>query len=45
MGYRISLYICPKKDVDAIRDVTNEEFYDKNVLDILEKDMIKYDSC
>lgn len=44
MGYRISLYRCPKKEVDAIRNVTDEEFNDKNVLDILEKDRIKYDT-
>jgi len=44
MGYRISLYRCPKEEVDAIRNVTDEEFYDKNVLGILEKDRIKYDT-
>lgn len=44
MGYRICLYRCPKEEVDAIRNVTNEEFDDKNVIDILEKDRIKYDT-
>ena len=44
MGYRISLYRCPKEEVDAIRNVTDEEFNDKNVFDILEKDRIKYDT-
>jgi len=44
MGYRISLFRCPKEEVDAIRNVTDEEFDDKNVLEILEKDRIKYDT-
>ena len=46
MGYRISLYRCPKEDVDAIRNITNKD-YDKSdgdILDVLKKDMIKYDT-
>lgn len=46
MGYRISLYRCPKKDVDAIRDITDEEYevnYDK-IYAILKKEEIKYDT-
>jgi hypothetical protein len=46
MGYRISLYRCPKEDVDAIRNITDED-YDKSdgdILDVLEKDRIKYDT-
>lgn len=27
MGYRISLYRCPKKDVDEIRDITWDNDY------------------
>lgn len=46
MGYRISLYRCPKEDVDAIRNITDEEIKktDLNFIEILEKDQIKYDT-
>lgn len=46
MGYRISLYRCPKKDVDEIRDITNEdvEKSEWRIFDVLEKDQIKYDT-
>ena len=44
MGFRISLYRCPKKDVDAIRSITDEEFENTDVLETLEKDRIKYDT-
>lgn len=44
MGFRISLYRCPKKDVDAIRNITDEEFENTDVFEILEKDRIKYDT-
>lgn len=46
MGYRISLYRCPKKDVDEIRDITNEdvEKSEWGIFDVLEKDRIKYDT-
>ena len=44
MGYRISLYRCPKKDIDPIRNITNEEFdYDK-VSKIIYKEQIKFDT-
>jgi hypothetical protein len=44
MGFRISLYRCPKKDVDAIRNITDEEFENTDVFETLEKDRIKYDT-
>ena len=46
MGYRISLYRCPKKDVDEIRDITNEDVEKSGwgIFDVLEKDQIKYDT-
>ena len=46
MGYRISLYRCPKKDVDEIRNITNEdvEKSEWDVFDVLEKEQIKYDT-
>lgn len=46
MGYRISLYRCPKKDVDEIRNITNEdvEKSEYGIFDALEKDRIKYDT-
>lgn len=46
MGYRISLYRCPKEDVDAIRNITDEdvEKSDYEVFDVLSKDRIKYDT-
>ena len=46
MGYRISLYRCPKKDVDEIRNITNEdvEKSEYGIFDVLEKDQIKYDT-
>ena len=46
MGYRISLYRCPKKDVDAIRNITDEdvEKSDYRIFDTLEKEKIKYDT-
>lgn len=44
MGFRISLYRCPKKDVDAIRNITDEEFENTDVFEILKKDRIKYDT-
>ena len=46
MGYRISLYKCPKKDVDEIRNITDEDIdkSDYKILDILEKEKIKYDT-
>jgi hypothetical protein len=46
MGYRISLYRCPKADVDAIRNITDEDVDSSewSVFDILTKDQIKYDT-
>ena len=46
MGYRISLYRCPKKDVDDIRNITDEdvEKSEYGIFDVLEKDQIKYDT-
>lgn len=44
MGYKISLYRCSKEEVDAIRNITNEEFEKIDVFEILEKDRIKYDT-
>ena len=46
MGYRISLYRCPKKDVDEIRNITNEdvEKSEYGIFDVLEKEQIKYDT-
>lgn len=46
MGYRISLYKCPKKDVDEIRHITNEDV-EKNgweIFDVLKKEQIRYDT-
>lgn len=44
MSYKISLYRCPKKDIDPIRNITNEEFdYDK-VSEIINKEQIKFDT-
>ena len=39
MGYRISLYRCPKKDVDEIRNITNEDVEKSGwgVFDVLKK--------
>lgn len=46
MGYRISLYRCPKVEADTIRDITDEdvEKSEYKVFDILEKEKIKYDT-
>ena len=46
MGYRISLYRCPKKDVDEIRDITNEDVEKSGwgIFNVLEKEQIKYDT-
>ena len=46
MGYRISLYRCPKKDVDEIRNITNEdvEKSEWEIFNVLEKEQIKYDT-
>ncbi len=46
MGYRISLYRCPKKDVDAIRNITDEdvEKSEWGIFDVLRKEQIKYDT-
>lgn len=46
MGYRISLYKCPKKDVDEIRDITNEdvEKSESDIFDVLKKEQIRYDT-
>jgi len=46
MGYRISLYRCPKNDVDDIRNITDEDIEksDYSIFDILEKERIKYDT-
>lgn len=47
MGYRISLYRCPKKDIDAIRNITDNDIEDdkfSSVYDILTQDKIKYDT-
>lgn len=46
MGYRISLYRCPKKDVDKIRDITNEDVEKSGwgIFNVLEKEQIKYDT-
>ena len=42
MGYRISLYRCPKSEVDEIRGITDEGV--QNAIDTLQKDKIKYDT-
>ena len=46
MGYRISLYRCPKKDVDEIRDITNEDVEKSGwgIFDVLEKEQIKFNT-
>ena len=46
MGYRISLYRCPKKDVDEIRNITNEDVEKSGwgVFDVLKKEQIKFDT-
>ena len=46
MGYRISLYRCPKKDVDEIRNITNEDVEKSGwgIFDVLEKEQIKFDT-
>ena len=46
MGYRISLYRCPKKDVDEIRDITNEdvEKSEWGIFDVLKIEQIKFDT-
>ena len=46
MGYRISLYRCPKKDVDEIRNITNEDVEKSwwGVFDVLKQELIKYDT-
>lgn len=46
MGYRISLYRCPKKDVDEIKDITNEDVEKSGwgIFDVLKKEQIKYDT-
>lgn len=46
MGYRISLYRCPKKDVDDIRNITDEDIEksESGIFDVLEKEQIKYDT-
>lgn len=42
MGYRISLYRCPKECIDRARDYTDEDYYKYGIGDQLEK--IKYDT-
>lgn len=42
MGYRISLYRCPKEYIDKVRDYTNEDFYEKGLDGEMEE--IKYDT-
>lgn len=46
MGYRISLYRCPKKDVDEIMNITNDdvEKSEWEIFNVLEKEQIKYDT-
>lgn len=46
MGYRISLYRCPKKDVDEIKDITNEDVEKSGwgIFDVLKKEQIKFDT-
>lgn len=45
MGYRISLYRCPKKDADAIRNITDNDIdEDYSMIKILEHEEIKYDT-
>ena len=46
MGYRISLYRCPKKDVDEIRNITNEDVKKSGweIFDVLKKEQIKFDT-
>ena len=46
MGYRISLYRCPKKDVDEIRNITNEDVEKSGwgIFDMLKKEQIKFDT-
>ena len=44
MGFRISLYRCPKKDVDDIRNITDEEYKNTDIFETLGKDRIKYDT-
>ena len=46
MGYRISLYRCPKKDADEIRDITNEDVEKSGwgIFDVLKKEQIKFDT-
>ena len=46
MGYRISLYRCPKKDVDEIRNITNEDVEKSGwgVFDVLKQEQIKFDT-
>ena len=46
MGYRISLYRCPKVEADAIRDITDEdvEKSEWEIFKVLEKEQIKYDT-
>ena len=46
MGYRISLYRCPKKDVDEIRNITNEDVEKSGwgIFDVLKKEQIKFDT-
>ena len=46
MGYRISLYRCPKKDVDEIRSITNEDVEKSGwgVFDVLKQEQIKFDT-
>ena len=45
MGYRISLYRCPKNYVDEIWDTTNEDIEnDDGILDLPRYELIKYDT-
>ena len=46
MGYRISLYRCPKVEADKIKDITDEdvEKSEWEVFNVLEKEQIKYDT-
>ena len=45
MGYRISLYVCPKEYVESIKDITEEEYEtNPDIIDGLKNELIKYDT-
>lgn len=47
MGFRISLYQCPKKNIDKLRNFTEEDYQkDKgeSFFQLLEGELIKYDT-